>query len=133
MKLLPFSAWSMYLKLGLLAVLVVSAAAGSAYVAWKLRASTVPAEIQSAVDSAAKQWQDQLAQERELRVYFQGMADDRLARMLKLISNINRESGVISQGIAEERQRNREFYEQQLPPGGYEQWMRARQLVSPQQ
>ena len=116
----------LYIKLGLVAACV----GGAAYVAWEVRSSSVDAEKREAVETATKQIQKDLDAERALRAHFERLSDGKLADLLKSISGIADSQAAISQSIAEERASNRAFYSQQLPKGGYEQWKKARALVS---
>lgn len=118
---------------GLFYIKIVAFAAcvgGAAYVAWEVRSSSVDAEKREAVDTATKAIQKDLDAERALRAHFERLSDGKLADLLKSISGIADSQAAISQSIAEERASNRAFYSQQLPKGGYEQWKKARALVS---
>lgn len=116
----------LYIKLGLFAACV----GGAAYVAWEVRSSSVDAEKREAVETATKAIQKDLDTERALRAHFERLSDGKLADLLKSISGIADSQAAISQSIAEERASNKAFYSQQLPKGGYEQWKKARALVS---
>lgn len=116
----------LYIKLCLFAACV----GGAAYVAWEVRSSSVDAEKREAVETATKAIQKDLDAERALRAHFERLSDGKLEDLLKSISGIADSQAAISQSIAEERASNKAFYSQQLPKGGYEQWKKARALVS---
>lgn len=115
-----------YVKLGLVAVAI----GGAAYLAWEVRSSSVDAEKREAVETATKNIQKELDAERALRAHYERLSEGKLADLLKSISGIADSQAAISQSIAEERASNKAFYSQQLPKGGYEQWKKARALVS---
>lgn len=122
-----FKAYLVYIKLGVVALLV----GGAAWVSWQLRSSSIEEEKREAVESATKQLQKDLDTERWLRGKFEALADKKLEDLLISISNIKVEHTTITNNITKEREAHKEFYSQKLPAGGYEEWMKARALVAP--
>ena len=78
-----FKTYLIYIKLGLIGLLV----AGAAWISWELRSSSVEAEKREAVESATKQLQKDLDNERWLRGKFEALADKKLEDLLTSISN----------------------------------------------
>lgn len=125
-RLLTFAnPFMLYIKLALVAAVVGVAVWGT----WEVRSGMAVKEKAKAVSDAVKQIEKDLEEERRLRAHFQGMADDKLATLLQLISNIKSTHTEIVREVQVERKSNPAFYQQPLPPKGYEQWKRARALV----
>lgn len=122
------SPFFIYAKIALLA----AAIGGAAYFAWDYRSRIAESEKQRAVDAAVtaavKEINQKLETERKLRAVYQLMAEDQLAKLLKSISNIRIEHKTIENNIYREVRSNPEFYNQPLPPQGYEEWKRSRAL-----
>lgn len=125
LKSLLAAPWFIYVKLALVASLV----AGSAWVAWSLRDAKAVKEQAEAVSAVQEKYQKDLDNERWMRGEFQRLVDDHLAALLKSVSNIQQQSLDINKRVEQELRRNPDFYKQALPPGGYEEWKRARQLA----
>lgn len=117
--------WFIYVKLALGALLL----AGAGYIAWNIRGAIAETEKTAAVNDAVAGIQKQLEEERKLRAKFEDLADTKLEALLKSISNIRTEFRVITNDLTTERASNPQFYEQQLPEGGLNQWKRARELL----
>ncbi len=122
------SPWFLYFKLGL----VAAAVAGSAYLAWDYRGAIAERETQTAVNTAVttavKVIQKDLDTERAFRTFYQGLADEKYEKLMKSFANIRVEHRTIQNNIYQEIEKNPEFYKLPLPPGGYEEWKKARAL-----
>lgn len=116
-----------YLKMALIAAAI--AAAGT--IAWKVRGAAAKVEQEKAVASAVAQANKDLAEERRITGVYRDLTDQRLAKLLQLVSNIKIENKTITNNIRTEAARDPKFYSQQLPEGGYKEWLRARALVAP--
>lgn len=117
--------WFIYAKLAIAAILL----AGAGYLAWHIRGVIAEQEKVEAVNAAVASIEKQLEDERKLRAKFEDLADTKLEALLKSISNIRNEFRSITTDLAKERASNPQFYEQQLPEGGLNQWKRARELL----
>ena len=119
---------------GLGVVATVATIAGVGYAAWHVRGIKAENDQRKAVDkavsTAVEAIQQQLDEERKLRIVVQTQMNQRLDRILKSISNIEVKHTTITNNITQEREVHKEFYVQELPPGGYEQLKRARELVT---
>ena len=119
----PF--WA-YLKLGA-AVAVIALVA---FFTWQIRGLQAEHDQQEAVEKVTREAQARLNTEVRLRVHYQDLADTRLEELLKSITNIKLEHKTITNNITKEIEIHREFYDQALPEGGYEQWRKSRALAS---
>jgi hypothetical protein len=129
--LTPYLLW---IKLAAVAALCGAAAYGT-YLVMDARIVKIKAqaetEKQEAVDREVASMKARLNVEVRLRVKYEALVGDKVSALLKSMSNIQEEQQGIAAAIAREREAHKEFYEQPLPPGGYEQWKRARALVIP--
>lgn len=117
----------LYVKLAGVAALV----AGTAWAAWAIRDASAEEDKQEAVREVVRATQRELDRERELRSHYQKLSDNKLSDVLNSIANIRVEHKTVTNNITREREVHKEFYMQPLPPGGYEQWLRARSLALP--
>lgn len=115
----------LYIKLGIIAILV----AGAVFVTWKVRSAMAQKDQDEAVAAAVNDISAKLDLERARRESAERFADTKLNDLLKSITNLQAQQTQLRDGIAKERLINKKFYEQALPPGGYEQWKQARKLV----
>lgn len=119
---------------GIGVLIVLAAIVGASYAAWHVRGIKAENDQRKAVDAAVtaavSTIQKQLDEERKLRVVVQTQMNQRLDRILKSISNIEVKHTTITNNITQEREVHKEFYVQELPPGGYEEWKRAREMVT---
>lgn len=118
----------LYFKLGI----VAAAIAGASYIAWDYRGALNEKEKQEAVNNAVRtavsKIEKDLEIERGLRQVYQSLAESKYEQLLKSFANIRVEHTTIEKNIYHEIEKNPLFYSQPLPPGGYEQWKRARAL-----
>lgn len=117
----------LYIKLGIVAALI----AGAATIAWKVRSATAQKDQDKAVAAATKEISGKLDVERTARAKAETQSNEKLDALLISISILQAQQSQIKEGIAKERQANKKFYAQALPPGGYEQWKQARALAGP--
>ena len=122
-----------YLRVAVL----IATAAGPAAVAWTMRGQIAEAESQRAVNTALAEQADKfagdLAKERAARKEFQDAAGRALQTMVRRLDTLRIGQEEVAAGIAEERVKNRTFYDQPLPDGGRTQWMRARNAATESQ
>lgn len=109
----------------------IAALCAGAYGSWQIKSHYAEIDKTKAVAAATTAAQKEIDKERELRQKYQQLVDVKMEELLKSISNIKVEHTTITRNITKEIQVNREFYVQKLPDGGFEQWKRARALVSP--
>lgn len=117
--------WVLYLKIGIIAAIVVFAS----YVSYTYRGNQVDREIQEAVGDAVREANRAMEVERERRVSLQKAIDERYDRLIDAIQNIKINNTVIYQGTKAEVASNPKFYKQPLPDKGYEQWLQAREQL----
>lgn len=122
--LAPYMIW---IKLGLIGIAV----AGAAYLAWDYRGALNEREKVEAVNKATEEIQKELNHERTLTSLYRNLADDKLTQLLTKIGDIKITNKTINTTILQEVDSNPQFYSQPLPVKGYEQWLKARSLVSP--
>lgn len=115
-----------YVKLALISVLVV----GSAYASWWTRGVFAEDEKKEAVDVATKDLTAKFKTEQDLRQVYQNLAESRFVDLMKAINGIQIRHVTIVQETGKEIASNPQFYNQQLPPGGYTQWLNAREMVN---
>jgi len=119
--------WSLYLKLGAFAALV----ALTIYTTWNVtRAGEEERKLQ-AVSEAVLNIQKEIDKHAASTKFYRDLAEKRREELLQSIAKIKIEHTTITNNITKEREIVREFYAQPLPPGGYEEWKKARQLVAP--
>lgn len=121
-----FMKYALYVKLAL----VACAIGGVAYGAWHVRGLGVEKEKQIAVDDATKDLTQKFENEQRQRKHYQELADTKLEQLLKAVGNIKSTHTTVTNNITKEVQANPEFYNQQLPQTGYEQWITSRNLVN---
>lgn len=117
--------WFLYVKLAAVAALV----AGGAWVAWTIKGSFAEEEKRQAVEDAVSSIQEQLRVEQETRAIWEGIAAGTNSEILASLKSIAGTAGQLRKDFAKERASNPQFYEQPLPEGGYNAWMKARSLV----
>lgn len=110
--------------------LAITALVAVGWAAWYFRGLEAEQEKVTAVNAAVEAIQKDLDNERKLRAHFETLADQKLAKLFSAISGIKIEHKTITNNIQQEVKENPEFYSQPLPPGGFEQWTRARALIS---
>lgn len=120
-----YSAWFIYAKMAL----VVAVIAGASYLAWDVRGAYAEREQKEAVNKVTVQAQKDIDTEHELRGKYEKLTNARVDAILKSISKLQADFKAVTGSVEKERQKNPQFYEQPLPPAGYEQWKRARDLV----
>lgn len=114
-------------KIGIAAAALLASAWGAWYVRAAIAEKETRAEVKKAVDAIQKD----LNEERRINALYKDLSDKKLEALLERVSNIRVEHTTITRNITKEREIHREFYAQPLPPGGYEEWKRARSLVGP--
>ena len=121
------ASWFIYVKLAFVAALVV----GAVFLTWKVRSAMAKEDQDKAVAAATKEISVQLDTERAARAAAESWSNEKLDGLLKSLSILQAQQAQIKDGIAKERLANKKFYEQALPPGGFEQWKNARALAGP--
>jgi hypothetical protein len=127
-----FAPYLLYIKIAAVVALCGAAAYGT-YLVMDARIVRIQAKAQedkqAAVDEAVASMKTRLNVEVRLRVKYEALVGDKVAQLLKSMTNIQSEQQAIATEIAREREAHKAFYSQPLPPGGYDQWKRARALV----
>ena len=128
------SQYALYFKIGVVVILCALAASGT-YLVMDARIVRLKAQAEEdkrkAVGTAMADVRARLNLEVRIREKIEELVDARLDELMKSISNIRVENKTITNNITKEREVHKEFYMQPLPPGGYEQWKRARAMVAP--
>ncbi len=119
------ASWFIWIKLAAVGVIV----AGACWVTWKVQGAYAKEHEERAVNAAVEQIQKDLDAERTNRKFYQALADEKLADLLKSITKLRIDQAKIGRDLAEARKESPEFYDQPLPPKGYEAWKRARELA----
>lgn len=118
--------------LKLISILVLAGAALTAVgvAAWSWRGSIAEVDqakaVTKEVDAATVYMQGRIDEERKQRAFFQELAESKLVAISRRIEGIRTTQAEVNQEIALERQRNKEFYDQKLPPAGRSAWLKAR-------
>ena len=123
----PLTSAGVYFKLWLAAAALLAAAWGS----WYVRSVIAERETREAVKKEVAKIERDLKEERRINALYKEISDKKLEELLERVSNIRVEHTTITRNITKEREIHREFYAQPLPPGGFEEWKRARSLVGP--
>lgn len=119
------ASWFIYLKLAIVVALI----AGAVFLTWNVRSAMAKKDQDKAVATAVKEISRELDVERTARAKAETTSNEKLDALLILISNVQVQQAQLKEGIAKERLANKKFYEQALPPGGFEQWKKARALA----
>lgn len=117
----------LYIKLGIVAALI----AGAALLSWRVRSATAKEDQDKAVATAVNDISTKLDSERAARMRAESYSDEKLEKLLKSLSQVQAQQAQLKDSIAKERLANKAFYQQALPPGGYESWKNARALTAP--
>jgi len=111
---------------GVILALVVTSAAGAAgYAAWKARGAMAAEEIAQ----VNKEWEKKLTEQEQLTDHYSQLATEQFGLLRQEIGQIEIKHVTITKNITVERESNPEFYNQALPDGGREEWLKARSLV----
>lgn len=116
----------LYVKLAVVAAVI----GGISYGTWHLRGIIAEKAQNKAVSEAVQDIKGRLDEEKALRIKTEKEAEAKVSELLKSITTLTNEYTLVTKNIASERARQPSFYKQPLPPQGYEQWKRARQLVA---
>lgn len=110
---------------GIVALLLASVAGAAGYVAWSTRGALAAQEIEKVND----EWGKKLTEQEQLTDHYAALADEQFGLLRQEIGQIEIKHVTITKNITVERESNPEFYNQALPDGGREEWLKARSLV----
>lgn len=121
------------LKLIAIALAAAIAIGVPAWAAWKLGAGfareAAQEQARKEVEAVRRDAQSKFALQERLINEANARADKVYGTLLSKLSDIKVTHTTVTKEIVKEREANPAFYEQELPPGGLQQWESSRQLL----
>lgn len=114
-----------WLFIGAIAASAMMAASG--YAAWSLSQHFAEKKI----EQVRQEMQQFLMKERQITDHYQNLADTSYHSIMESLADIAATSSSVATGLEQAREKNPEYFNQDVPKEGKELWLKSRSLMYP--